>query len=516
MALPDQNVVAENAIAKLQNAATERLGALPQINPMDPLGKRPNQYAEYENTLKDIHDKLEQRYTSPNWFDIAAGFAKPQLGGFIASLGSANEAMAKNVEQQRAQQMPLAALKVEMYKNQQLQNQAVDAKEIYENAMEKNKFVPEKEFGYIVGLVGKDHPIAQGAEANREGRYKEKASERGDVSTQLSIEEAIAKNPYLVVNTNLFKAGAQTPEEVQKLNALLENARPPGYDKISWASMGTQQKQDEIARYADAQMKLNLTEETASLQDAKGAVDRLKTLRTVRELATDPEMAPVFSVLNNADAFSLFKRITDSAGGNVGAVMEGLKNAIRSQYSNENDPSGVKRQKADLLFKSIAQMAIQNRNSALNPTDAYQTLVDQATPGLDNSQKGFVSIVDQMGLREQQLVDEHNLRVTSDIPAKQIFDPKRNPSLRDLREQYKKEAIELAKTDAYTRTPSWVDSVQVKIPSTSLPDAVTPSNPETTRAASPANPKTKETYSQKLERLEREQLERERLKREGR
>jgi hypothetical protein len=236
------------------------------------------------------------------------------------------------------------------------------------------------------------------------------------------------------------------------------------------------------------------------LHDAKGAVDRLKTLRTVRELATDPDLAPVFSVLNNADAVSLFKRITDQAGGNLGAVMEGLKNAIRAQYSNENDPTGVKRQKADLLFKSIAQMAIQNRNSALNPTDAYQSLVDQATPGLDNSQKGFVSIVDQIGLREQQLIDEHNLRVNSDIPAKQIFDERKNPSLRDLRKRYKEEASELAKTDAYTRTPSWVDNVQVKIPPASLSKEVSP-NPETTRAAPSEKPTNKEPYSKKLERL---------------
>ena len=515
MALPDQNVVAENAIAKLQNAATERLGALPQINPADPLGRRPNQYGEYQNQLKEIHDKLEQRYANPNWFDIAAGFAKPQLGGFIASLGSANEAMAKNIEQQRAQQMPLAALKLEMYKNQQLQNQAVDAKEIYDYEMEKFGYVREKAFGDITSLVSKDHPIAQGAEANREGRFKAKADIRADVGTQIEVGTAIAQNPFLVVKTPLFNAGPQTEEEVQKLNGLLENARPPGFDKTAWASMGMQRKQDEVARYADAQMKQNMTEEAASLHDAKGAVDRLKTLRTVRELATDPDMVPVFSVLNNADPVSLFKKITEQAGGNVGAVMEGLKNAIRAQYSNENDPTGVKRQKADLLFKSIAQMAIQNRNSALNPTDAYQSLVDQATPGLDNSQKGFVSIVDQIGLREQQLIDEHNLRINSDIPAKQIFDEGKNPTLRALRKRYKEEASELAKTDAYTRTPSWVDSVQVKIPPATSSQAA-PSNPESSRAAPSANPSANEPYSKKLERLERERLERERLQKEGR
>jgi len=493
MALPDQNVVAENAISKLQNAATERLGALPQINPADPLGRRPNQYGEYQNQLKEIHDKLEQRYANPNWFDIAAGFAKPQLGGFIASLGSANEAMAKNIEQQRAQQMPLAALKLEMYKNQQLQNQAIDANEIYERDMDLYGYVTEGAVGDIKRLVGSEHPIAQGADANREGRYKEIESQRGVAATQLELEQAIAKNPYLVVKTKLFKAGAQTPEEVEKLNGQLNNAIPPGTDPTVWASMGVQEKQDQIAKYADDQLKLQMSEGAASLHDAKGAVDRLKTLRTVRELATDPDMAPVFSVLNNADAFSLFKKITDTAGGNLGAVMEGLKNAIRSQYSNENDPSGVKRQKADLLFKTIAQMAIQNRNNALNPTDAYQTLVDQATPGLDNSQKGFISIVDQMGLREQLLVDEHNLRVKNRIPAMEILDERKYPSLRELRKQYKDEARELAKTDAYTRDPSWLDGITVKIPSGASRQPETPQAKPSTSGSSSGSSRSRPT-----------------------
>jgi hypothetical protein len=44
---------------------------------------------------------LEKRYEQPNYFKVAAGFAKPQLGGFTASLGSAAEALGETVEQQR-------------------------------------------------------------------------------------------------------------------------------------------------------------------------------------------------------------------------------------------------------------------------------------------------------------------------------------------------------------------------------------------------------------------------------
>jgi hypothetical protein len=57
-------------------------------------------------------DALQQRYAQPNWFKVAAGFAKPQLGGFLASLGSASEALGENYEQQRQMQIPIAQMKM--------------------------------------------------------------------------------------------------------------------------------------------------------------------------------------------------------------------------------------------------------------------------------------------------------------------------------------------------------------------------------------------------------------------
>jgi len=69
---------------------------------------------EYQNALKQSLTALEERYARPNWFKIAAGFAKPQLGGFMAGLGSAAEAMGENVEQQRAAQLPISQLRAQL------------------------------------------------------------------------------------------------------------------------------------------------------------------------------------------------------------------------------------------------------------------------------------------------------------------------------------------------------------------------------------------------------------------
>jgi hypothetical protein len=69
---------------------------------------------EYQNALRQSLAALEQRYAQPNWFKVAAGFAKPQLGGFMASLGSANEALGENLEQQRAAELPIAQLRAQL------------------------------------------------------------------------------------------------------------------------------------------------------------------------------------------------------------------------------------------------------------------------------------------------------------------------------------------------------------------------------------------------------------------
>jgi hypothetical protein len=66
------------------------------------------------DAIKEQLDALEQRYAQPNWFKIAAGFAKPQLGGFFASLGSAAEAQGENIEQQKRLAVPLAQMRSQL------------------------------------------------------------------------------------------------------------------------------------------------------------------------------------------------------------------------------------------------------------------------------------------------------------------------------------------------------------------------------------------------------------------
>lgn len=78
-------------------------------------------YGQDEDRMKELNqaqleiiDSLRKRYEQPNWFKVAAGFAKPQLGGFLASLGSAAEAMGETEEQRRASEIPIAQMRLQL------------------------------------------------------------------------------------------------------------------------------------------------------------------------------------------------------------------------------------------------------------------------------------------------------------------------------------------------------------------------------------------------------------------
>jgi hypothetical protein len=93
---------------------------LTDINRLNQLAYGSEGNADIQNINKSLEEQiksLEDRYAQPNWYKVAAGFAKPQLGGFMASLGSASEAMGENLEQQRSMGIPLAKMRTEMAVN---------------------------------------------------------------------------------------------------------------------------------------------------------------------------------------------------------------------------------------------------------------------------------------------------------------------------------------------------------------------------------------------------------------
>jgi hypothetical protein len=139
---------------------------------INPYGAPKEQLDEYQQSLKDQIAALEQRYANPNWFKVAAGFLKPQLGGFGASLGSAGEALGENVEQQRAAALPIAQMRAQLAQSNILTGQNKAQADKFAAWKASNKPMDQATYAEIFGLNSQSE-VAKAATAAYEGQRKD-------------------------------------------------------------------------------------------------------------------------------------------------------------------------------------------------------------------------------------------------------------------------------------------------------------------------------------------------------
>jgi hypothetical protein len=160
---------------------------------------------------------LQQRYAQPNWFNVAAGFAKPQLGGFFASLGSAAQAMGENLEKQRANELPVAQMRAQnaIMRNQFGQNQkAADLER--QRLIDKKPVTPQ----HVAELMNTapDSPQAKAAKAELDAMTQNRQLESSEVSSRASQYGQALKEIELKNMNHGYKT-------IEELNAALQVAK---------------------------------------------------------------------------------------------------------------------------------------------------------------------------------------------------------------------------------------------------------------------------------------------------
>jgi len=413
-----------------------------------------NAFEAKEQYAKD----LEDRYRNPNYFKIAAGFAKPQLGGFLASLGSAAEALGESTEQQRAIQPTISRIRAEVAAGQIPFVRRVEQQKKFDDYMRNFKKTGQHDFNTLGEIKNLDPESS--ASKSIDSILSSQSSVAGttstNVGTQIRGQEAYANNPSLVLNDPIFKGTAveKSPERLQESLDNLNASRPKDMSIERWNALGTSAKIALVADYTKQVAMQGLDEEKTSEITARSANNLLNDLTYLRTLAVDPKLAPLFSFMKNGDGLSMFRSFLDKNQGNVSAAIEGMVAAAQDQFKNSGDNEEDKkntREKVDRLVKGIARLEVNLRGSNVNPTDALQQLNTQQSPSLANSQAGFVGILDQMGMQAKHDIDRHNLRIDSNVPAKKIYS---NPS---FEENYRREVEKLAKRNSLdsTELPSW-------------------------------------------------------------
>ncbi len=189
-------------------------------------GANPADLQEYQDSLAAQIKSLEDRYSNPNWFKVAAGFLKPQLGGFAASLGSASEALGENVEAGRAAALPIA----------QMRSQLAQAK----IAMGQNKDVADLVSNHT-GPITEDlvqqavsrapnAPATQGLQASLKTQQERLALEQKNQELALSKLNATIASNQVPTDAQYFAAGVPIPGKSATTNggdAKTNTTEPP-------------------------------------------------------------------------------------------------------------------------------------------------------------------------------------------------------------------------------------------------------------------------------------------------
>lgn len=452
-------------------------GGLGKINPAE-LPEESIQ--KYRDTLDEQVKALQQRYSQPNWFKVAAGFAKPQLGGFLASLGSASEAMGENVELQRAQELPIAQMKVQIEQANMLLNQKQKQNEIYQKWRESGKPMDKDTYSRIMSL-GDSTDVASAAT-----KYYEGAEKGLDIT--IKATQAMGKDPLLQLDDYAqFQLNPNADPKVVKEKqdsfiASLDAAKPPQIDQTQWNAMSRYEKMEASTAYAQAQREAGMSVEDKLRQSANTAPERLGLLRTIRDLSLgagipdsktpegkivsgQEQMGALLNKFGGNNPMEVFARAV--ADGKLGETLRDI-----DVYARQIGMSEEAKNKFQVLVKLLAENQVALRGSSLNPTDAFSQLQSMASPNIGNSQAALVTLVDLMGHAEKVAQKKYQFIKEKRVPYGQL---ETNPEYANMLREYAEEHARIATTNPAMGTPNWYNPAQgvraVEPPKPAVPKA---------------------------------------------
>ena len=434
-------------------------GGLAKINPAElPIDK----IQQYKDIQQEGIEALQKRYQEPNWFKVAAGFAKPQLGGFLASAGSAAEALGENTELKRAQELPIAKMKSEIALADIMLGQKQDQNKVYQDWRKSGKPMDKDTYTRIMSL-GEKTDVASAAT-----KYYEAAKAQLDIG--ITANQAMGKDPMLQLDEYVkFVANPNAdPKQVEeKKNAYLASldaAKPPQMDQAQWNTMSRYEKMDASTAYAQSQREAGMGVEEKMRQQANTAPERLGLLRSIRDLSlgagipdkTTPEgkvvsgqeqMGALLNKFGGNNPMEVFARA--AADGKLGETLKDI-----DVYARQMGMSEEAKNKFQVLVKLLAENQVTLRGSSLNPTDAFGQLQTMASPNIGNSQAALVTLVDLLGHAEKHAQERYSYAKDKRLPYGAL---ERDIGYNDLRTEYAKKHAEIATSNPLMKAPKWYD-----------------------------------------------------------
>ena len=412
---------------------------------INPTGASPEDLSEYQKSLDSQIKALEQRYANPNYFKVAAGFLKPQLGGFFASLGSASEAMGENVEQQRAAELPIAQMRSQLAQSKILTGQNKTQSDEFEAWRLSKKPMDEATYARIVSLQP-DSAVAKAAKGFFDAAQTSAGTTQTRLQTEIDALKAAGGDPRMTALADIYSPTV-TPEKRKAAEDFIFNSRPPQIEAEAWAAMAPYDRAEELRSYSRAQRESGMDKEKLSAEQAKSAMDRLPLLHSIRETAVQPGMDKFLGVFKGNDLLSIIGRAA-TEGKIAGGKLQGFDEYYK-QANLTNDQIAT----AQNLVKQLAELQVRSGQTITNPTDLARELYSMATPGTGNTQRSLLTLVDALAYSDKHAKDRHAYIIEGKIPSRKL---ESNTTLDRMEREYMENKSKLLTSDPFQRPADWI------------------------------------------------------------
>lgn len=444
----------------------------------------------YNKSIEDYANKLEQRYAKPNYFKIAAGFLKPQLGGFSASLGSANEAMGEQEELQRAIAPTVAQMRSQLALNKSVLSQQTAASKIADKAASEGRIPNPTEAADIAAYTQGPGAVAAAGQASSTAQFNQLAQA---LSSGISYTELISRFPKEFVDKNLpllmgaipgLKPPTGTPStllggtpQAAPAGAATAPARIPGVPEGVMSNLPLGPQLEAQAQNVQAlQVERDSINKDLSKQ-AAGAVPIFEASTNLYKAASNPDLEKAFGVFEGGDPIGAIGKALES--GSFPRVLENMRQQIiAARLGRDREKRAISDLQA--MEGALAELKVQMNNGVLNPTDFRTVAEGESIPGVRNTQDAFLRGAARIG---STALTKYETKAAFD---KALQNPDFNvqqwissPYYRDVQENSKKRTQSVITNRASQELPLFMRSGltgSFKTPESSKPAASTSSS----------------------------------------
>lgn len=380
------------------------------INPFgiskDPVLKK--QYEESIEAQKRVADALEARYNNLPLGRISAALLKPQLGGFAASFGSAQEELGNFQEAQRRSVPTVAQMRADVAKGMFTLAQQNAAAQIAQQVADSPTGVASSgQAATIAGLTGGPSAVPK-AGAEQETRsvtnmatalqqvnsWADLVSNLGLPFIQKYMPLAMAQFPNLRLPPDTPPDFVKTPVTSDKgLTVPTKNtSEPTSGGRIAIPGIDVNSLTESQYRKAESEyntIKQDTYKELTKTYDIQGRGGQkvFETAQQIHDVASSPVLAPIFALFEKGNPSGIIGLMLEKQG--LSSTLQGMRQYVTTARlgKREHDDAMTKINQLESLMGSLQT---EMQNAIINPTDERTAKEFASLPNIRNTQDAFL------------------------------------------------------------------------------------------------------------------------------